>query len=124
MSDIPAAREALKEAKKIKDLPQDARNLINKALRLMWRDKAIRRAPGKPSNIGILKRAQIRHLARTTNMTMHQIAMSVGVRNSGRVSEVLNGKHRKKRKNNKWHSPQHRVPAHPSKSPLHGPTRV
>jgi predicted XRE-type DNA-binding protein len=37
-------------------------------------------------------RREIRRLANTTEMTLHEISEVVGVRNIGRVSEVLNGK--------------------------------
>ena len=37
-------------------------------------------------------KAQIRALAYSTDMTMGQIAERVGLRNQGRVSEVLTGK--------------------------------
>jgi hypothetical protein len=38
------------------------------------------------------KAREIRRLANTTEMTLHEISEVVGVHNIGRVSEVLNGK--------------------------------
>ena len=90
-SDVPAARLDLQRALDHGDMDQLTRRLILSALRKMVRDKPIRRAPGKRKKITDRVRANIDQLART-DMTMTEIAYAVGVRNSGRISEVLNGK--------------------------------
>jgi hypothetical protein len=54
--------------------------------------RAVRRAPAHPTKITAEMRREIRRLANTTEMTLHEISEVVGVRNIGRVSEVLNGK--------------------------------
>ena len=68
------------------------RRQVRLALGHMTRHPAVRRVRSKPVLITPAMKTQIRLLARTTDMTAHQIANRVGVRNSGRVSEVLNGR--------------------------------
>jgi hypothetical protein len=67
------------------------RDLIEQALALMYRERPVRRAPAKTISITNGVRREIMRLART-RMTMNEIARVTGVRNQGRVSEVLNGK--------------------------------
>jgi hypothetical protein len=97
VSDIPQAREVLLRAREIPGLPDQADALIAKAIRLMWREPQLRRAPGKRMKIDASLRRRIKELAATTSMTEHQIANVTGVRNSGRISEVLHNKRRKKK---------------------------
>ena len=91
MSDIPRARELLHEVEHMTNL-LEIRRQVRRALGLMTREPACRRAPEKPVFITPEMKSEIRRLGRTTDLTMHQIANRVGVRNNARVSEVLNGK--------------------------------
>lgn len=92
MSDIPRARELLSEIENMTDLVQ-IRRQVRRAIGLMTREPACRRAPEKRIVLDYKVKARIRHLARyNPELTIHQIAEIVGVRNNGRVSEVLNGK--------------------------------
>lgn len=87
---IPRARDLLEEAKKFPMHPTATR-LVDRALDLMYREAYIRRVPGKRQVIDYRMRRSIERLA-DTDMTMAQIATRLGIRNGGRVSEVLNGK--------------------------------
>ena len=91
MSDIPKARALLNEIESMTDLLA-IRRQVRRAIGLMTREPACRRAPEKRVVLDYKIKARIRWLARHTDMTIHQIAEEVGVRNNGRVSEVLNGK--------------------------------
>jgi hypothetical protein len=73
------------------DLPADVKRLLEQALLLMKRDRPVRRAPATRRPITHIIRRQI-HVLSGTDLTEHEIANEVGIRNSGRVSEVLNGK--------------------------------
>jgi hypothetical protein len=57
----------------------------------MKRAPAIRRAKGGKTVITASTRRMIHNLAKT-DMTMFQIAESTGVRNQGRIHDVLTGK--------------------------------
>ena len=81
MSNIPLAREKLHQAAQ----------LIHEAIDLMTREPAVRRTPSKRTPITPRVRSKINRLALTA-LTMNEIAQKTGVRNQGRVSEVLNGK--------------------------------
>lgn len=91
MSDIPKARALLNEIETMTDLVT-IRRQVRRAIGLMIREPACRRAPEKRVVLDHKIKARIRWLARHTDLTEHQIAEEVGVRNTGRVSEVLNGK--------------------------------
>jgi hypothetical protein len=69
-----------------------ARSLLQKALDESWRAPAVRAAPRLRMQISDDTKAQVRALAYSTDMTMGQIADRVGLRNQGRVSEILNNK--------------------------------
>ena len=90
MSDIPKARGLLHEIERMTNL-QQIRAQVRRALFHMVRAPRIRRAPSKPTNITPQVRKYIFKLARTDH-TIHEIANLTGVRNTGRISEVLNGK--------------------------------
>lgn len=90
MSNIPLARELLFEALEERR-DERVRDLINQALEEMFREKPVRFAPSKRVAITGSVRREIERLART-KLTMVEIARMTGVRNQGRVSEVLNGK--------------------------------
>jgi hypothetical protein len=89
MSDIAAARELIEQA--INHIPPpsaSAQRLLRKALVLMWREPPVRKAPAKPTIIT----PEIRKLVKELNnsgLTEHQIAERVGLRNGGRISEIL-----------------------------------
>lgn len=91
MSDIPRARELIEEALDLGTMDPEARQLIGEALELMYRERPVRRAPAKPVRLTYDVRREIHRLART-KLTMNEIARMTGVRNQGRISEVLNGK--------------------------------
>jgi hypothetical protein len=91
-SDIPRARQILERALSYTDL-NIVRGEIRHALSFMTRVSAIRRAPAQRVVITAAKRKRIKKLARSyPRATQHQIADAIGLRNSGRVSEVLHGK--------------------------------
>jgi predicted XRE-type DNA-binding protein len=58
---------------------------------MMMRDKPIRRAKGMRVKITPALRKQVIALSKT-GMSQHQITSKVGLRNSGRVSEILRKK--------------------------------
>jgi len=91
MSDVPKAREIILTVLKMFDLDPAVRRYLHKALALMTREKAIRRARGVRTKISADTRRKIHNMA-LTEMTMHEIAEHTGVHNIGRVSEVLNRK--------------------------------
>jgi hypothetical protein len=68
------------------------RSLLQKALDESWRAVPVRQAPRLHMQISENTKAQVRALALSTDMTMGQIAERVGLRNQGRVSEILSGK--------------------------------
>ena len=90
MSNIPEARYLLHEIEHMTDLLQ-IRRQVRRAIGLMTRAPRIRRAPGRPTIITPATRKYIRKLAGTDH-TIHEIATLTGIHNSGRISEVLNGK--------------------------------
>jgi hypothetical protein len=90
MSDIPRARELLNEIEQMTDLIQ-IRRQVRRAIGLMTREPACRRAPGRPTIITPATRKYIRKLAGTDH-TIHEIANLTGIYNMGRISEVLNGR--------------------------------
>lgn len=57
----------------------------------MYRRPAVRRTPVRGGAPTAAQAAQIRHLAATTTLSQAQIARSVGLTNTGRVSEILAG---------------------------------
>ena len=90
MSDVPRARELLHEVESMTELLA-IRRKVRQAIGLMTREPRVRRAPSKPRFITPAIRKYIFKLARTDH-TIHEIANLTGIRNSGRISEVLNGK--------------------------------
>lgn len=69
-----------------------AKSLLLTAINETWRAPAVRQAPRLKMQVSDETKAQVRALAYSTDMTMGQIADRVGLRNQGRVSEILNGK--------------------------------
>ena len=72
-------------------MSSDVRKHIKAALKLMTRSSPVRRVAGRKQYISPTLKRKIRKLART-GLTEHEIANVVGLRNNGRVSEVLNRK--------------------------------
>jgi len=104
MSDVPYARDIITGVRKMPDVPRRAKLWLGKALQQLWREPPIRKARPKPTRMSAAIRADIRRLASMTDrhgnpaMTMHEIADHVNVRNIGRISYVLNGKKKKRRR--------------------------
>lgn len=92
MSNIPRARKLIGFVLDNKSLNPMDRKRLKLALRLMHRVKYCRRAPAKRQVIDRNIRRKVRRLADTTDMTMHEIANVVGLRSSGRISDVMHGK--------------------------------
>lgn len=90
MSNIPRARDLLREVYDMTDLKQIKRQ-IRRALGLMVREPACRKASPRYVRITPEIRRHVRSLHRS-DYSIHQIANITGLRNNGRVSEILNGK--------------------------------
>ena len=69
-----------------------AKSLLETAINETWRAPPTRQAPKLRMQISDETKAQVRALAYSTDMTMGQIADRMGLRNQGRVSEILSGK--------------------------------
>ena len=91
MSNIPRARTILEEAKR-KTSERETKFLITAALRLMTRVKSVQRIGSRPQTISAEMRRQIFRLHKEGKKTEHEIANAVGLRNAGRVSDVLHGR--------------------------------
>lgn len=91
MSNIPQARAILEEVIDYTD-DYNIKRRLGKALQLMHRVTEIRRASEVRQVINSEMRAKVRNLVHTTDLTMHQVATKVGLRNGGRVSEIMHGK--------------------------------
>lgn len=91
MSNIPQARAILEEVIDYTD-DYNIKRRLGKALQLMHRVSEIRRASEVRQVINSEMRAKVRNLVHTTDLTMHQVATKVGLRNGGRVSEIMHGK--------------------------------
>ncbi len=91
MADVPMAREILKLVLSRAGLKQNDRADIQTALNLMTRASPVKRSKAKAVNITPKLRRQVTHLA-AAGLSHHVIAEATGLRNGGRVSEILNGK--------------------------------
>jgi hypothetical protein len=89
---VPRARDMLWEVIQQKHgyVPPAVCRVLKMALILMFREKAVRRVSGTPHKITMGERILIKRLART-DLTMVEIANRVGIKNQGRISEVLTG---------------------------------
>jgi hypothetical protein len=93
MSNIPRARELIQQVIDHPLTHMSARGTLRYVLRLMYREEYARRAPAKRQVIDKNLRRRIKRMSRTyPTMTEHEIANAVGLRSSGRISEVLHGK--------------------------------
>ena len=90
-SNIPLARSYLTYVLSNCDIDADARRYCKAALALMTRRAAVRRAPNQNVRITREHRRRVRAL-KNTDLTMHEIAIEVGLPNGGRVSEIMGGK--------------------------------
>jgi hypothetical protein len=90
MSNVVQAKKFLTEARL---MHKRADELMRAAMRLMTREPPIRKGT-KHRKVPVTPamRVEILRLARDPNLTIHEIGNRVGLRNSGRVSEILNGK--------------------------------
>lgn len=91
MSDIPKARRILQELMESPRVGPHTKRQIGHALALMVRVKYCRRASAKRQVIDRKLRKRVRTLVQSTDKTMHEIADIVGLRSSGRISEVMHG---------------------------------
>lgn len=91
MSDIPRAREILAGLLAYDGLDPTAADAVKKALSMMTREEPIRRARAKAVKITPAVRAQVKDLNRA-GIPQAEIAQLTGLRNGGRVSEILNWK--------------------------------
>lgn len=93
MSDIPRARMLLNHAadirRQIARLLDELDTVEAKALELLDRVRPVRRAT--PIHVEKTDEmiAQVHQLSRDPDLTMHEISDMVGLRNGGRVSEIL-----------------------------------
>lgn len=91
MSDIPRARDLLAGILRNYTLPAGATETIEKAIGLMTREPAIRRARAEEIEITPAVKDRVRGLSQD-GYSQADIARITGLRNGGRVSEILNGK--------------------------------
>ena len=89
-SDIPGARQLIAEVMQMTGVDETAKLKLARALVLMRREPAERRAKVQEVEITDEMRAKVKLLVYRTSMTYHQIANHVGLRNTGRVSEIVN----------------------------------
>ena len=91
MSNIPQAR--LLVSRVISFINDgEARRILKEALALMTREKYIRHARLVSQEITPEMKRRVRKLSKDLNLTETDIARRTGLRNAGRVSEILNGK--------------------------------
>jgi len=91
MSNIPLARDMIEAVIQCIDVPSLKRQL-RKAVSLMTREKYIRHARPVSQVITDEMKAKVHKLHENLNLTETDIARRTGLRNAGRVSEILNGK--------------------------------
>jgi hypothetical protein len=89
MSNLIVARKLLQNAR---TLHKQADDLVRDAMKLMRREPPIRKS--KPKRVAVTEgmRREIFRLAKNKDLSIHEIGNRVGLRNSGRVSEILNEK--------------------------------
>lgn len=96
MSDMARARELMDlgmlKMQHAQDLIDEANDLFKQARKLSIRASPVRRARQQEIAITEDVRDKVHALAGNRALTEHDIARRVGLRNGGRVSEILNGK--------------------------------
>ena len=92
MSNIPLARTIIRGLLK-RRLGAETKKALNIALANMTREPPIRysRNPNGKQYITRAQKALVKQLAKRRDLTQHDIAVKTGVRNAGRVSEILHG---------------------------------
>jgi hypothetical protein len=91
MSNIPLARTLLTEILSTYKLRPKARRLLLKALREMTRRKPDFRHSREYKRLNPLERRQARTLRRK-GYSLAKIARRIGIGNTGRISEAVNGR--------------------------------
>jgi len=82
--------EAILRAKDLQRATAEILDLLENSLKYMFREPPIRRARAHKTVVTPELRDAVRKLARRyPNMTTQDIAVKVGLRNAGRVSEIL-----------------------------------
>jgi ribosomal protein L13 len=96
MSDIVEARRLIAEAQlkraEAMALQREADAMTARAVKMMVRKSPVRRANARRVFITDDMEQSIHAMAKDPRLTMHDIGIKVGLRNGGRVSEVLTGK--------------------------------
>lgn len=96
MSNVVRARELLELAEQKRaeamELLEDANVMSLQARKLMYREPQVRRARAATVHITDEMREEIERLKKDRRLTQADIARKVGLRNGGRVSEVMHGK--------------------------------
>ena len=90
-SDIPQARTYLIYALTQCYMDPAARMYVMRALVLMNRRAACRRSVNKGKKITAWQKQQTLALKNKTDLSTFEIAQAVGLTNTGRVSEIMNG---------------------------------
>jgi hypothetical protein len=90
-SNVPLARVCIQFVLRECDIDDTARRYCNKALSLMTRASAVRRAPATVHRITAAEKRAVMAL-KHSDLTMHEIANQVGLANGGRVSEIMGRK--------------------------------
>lgn len=91
MSDIKRARDIIEDVLAQSILSGWAANQLQSALKLMVRRPPVKRVRAVQPRIDRTVRAEVRRLA-AMGLSNHEIANQTGLRNQGRVSEILTGK--------------------------------
>jgi len=74
-------------------MPKEVKQGILLALRNMTREKPVHHAIGKRVKLDAVLKSKVRKLANTNpDVTYHEIANLTGIRNTGRISEILTRK--------------------------------
>ena len=92
MSNVPKARAVLHEILADRRVGPRTKRKVHRALALLYREKPDRKAPSKRQVIDWKLRKRVKALRRTTDLTQHEIANRVGLRSSGRISDIVHGK--------------------------------
>lgn len=93
-SDVPGARELIEQVllSQLSTLASYDRVRLRKALVKLYRAKPIRKAPPHRTVITKRKRERVRDLVHGSKMTFHEIANQTGLNNSGRVTDIMQGR--------------------------------
>lgn len=96
MSDMVKARECFDKAKakrrRAMELFDEADELDAQGYKLTFRAPSVRRVQNVKTYLTEEIRDEVHDLSKDRTLSMHDIARRVGLRNGGRVSEILTGK--------------------------------